>query len=66
MATPDRKARVSSTSLIEPPWEWRRGRTRRGDRESVWIRPARRHAPKRAGGGARVLLGRLGHVGVGP
>jgi len=39
---------------------------RRGDRESVWIRPARRHAPKRAGGGARVLLGRLGHVGVGP
>lgn len=33
-----------------------------GTRESVWIRPARRHAPKRAGGRPRFLFGRLGHV----
>src|SRR5450759_3278700 len=33
----------------------------RGARESVWIRPARRHAPKGEGGGPRFLLGRLGH-----
>jgi len=34
----------------------------RGDRESVWIGPARRHAPEGAGGGPRFLFGRLGHL----
>jgi len=33
-----------------------------GARDSVWIRPARRHAPKRAGHGLRFLFGRLGHA----
>jgi len=33
-----------------------------GTRESVWIRPARRHAPKRGVGGSRFLFGRLGHA----
>jgi hypothetical protein len=36
--------------------------TGRGARESVWIRPARRQAPKGAGRGPRFLLGRLGHA----
>lgn len=27
----------------------------------MWIGPARRHAFKRAGGGPRFLVGRLGH-----
>jgi len=35
--------------------------TGRGAREPAWIGPARRHAPKGAGGGRRALLGRLGH-----
>jgi hypothetical protein len=33
-----------------------------GAREPVWIGPARRHAPKGAGGGPRWLFGRLGHA----
>jgi hypothetical protein len=38
------------------------GVAKAGAREPVWIGPARRHAPKRAGGGPRILFGRLGHI----
>jgi hypothetical protein len=61
MTTPARNARTSSSPLIG-----RRGVDgadvhRGGSRESVWIRPARRYGNERAGGGPRLLFGRLGH-----
>ena len=62
MATPARNTRASSTSLIEPSLVGRADVPGGGTRESVWIGPARRHAPKRAGGGRRSLFGRLGHA----